>query len=47
MAIEKKSLSRTVETNLFALPAVILVSLTIYIPFVLSGFYSLMDWNGN
>lgn len=34
------------ETLLFTLPAVILVSLTIYIPFALSGFYSLTEWNG-
>lgn len=31
---------------LYTLPAIILVSLTIYIPFFMSGFYSLTEWNG-
>ncbi|MBQ6503454.1 MAG: sugar ABC transporter permease [Flexilinea sp.] len=35
-----------IENVLFTLPAVILVSVTIYIPFVLSGYYSLTKWNG-
>lgn len=34
------------ETWLYTLPAVALVILTIYIPFALSGFYSLTEWNG-
>lgn len=34
------------ETILFTLPAVILVTLMIYVPFLLSGFYSLTEWNG-
>lgn len=34
------------ETVLFTLPAVILVSMMIYIPFVSSGYYSLTKWNG-
>ena len=34
------------ETFLFTLPCLLLVSLTIYIPFVLSGLYSLTKWNG-
>ena len=36
----------TRETFLYTLPAVILVLLTIYIPFALSGYYSLTEWNG-
>ena len=44
--INRSNISGCIEVNLFALPAIILVSLTIYIPFVLSGFFSLMDWNG-
>ncbi len=36
----------TVETILYTVPAVILVCLTIYIPFVMSGYYSLTKWNG-
>ena len=35
-----------IENVLFTLPAVILVSVTIYIPFLLSGYYSLTKWNG-
>jgi raffinose/stachyose/melibiose transport system permease protein len=34
------------ETILYTLPAIILVALTIYIPFVMSGYYSLTEWNG-
>lgn len=34
------------ETVLFTLPAVMLVTLMIYVPFLLSGFYSLTEWNG-
>lgn len=34
------------ETLLFTLPAVVLVAMTIYIPFVMSGYYALTEWNG-
>jgi len=34
------------ETILYTLPALVLVALTIYVPFVLSGYYSLTEWNG-
>ncbi|MCR5789746.1 MAG: sugar ABC transporter permease [Lachnospiraceae bacterium] len=34
------------ETLIFTTPALILVSLMIYIPFVMSGYYSLTEWNG-
>ena len=34
------------ETILFTLPAFVLVAMTIYIPFVMSGYYSLAEWNG-
>lgn len=34
------------ETFLYTLPAVVMVLLTIYIPFVMSGYYSLTEWNG-
>ncbi|PHV69964.1 ABC transporter permease [Sporanaerobium hydrogeniformans] len=30
----------------FSIPAIILVSLTIYIPFLMSSYYSLTEWNG-
>lgn len=34
------------ESVLFTIPALILVAITIYIPFVMSGYYSLTKWNG-
>jgi raffinose/stachyose/melibiose transport system permease protein len=34
------------ETFLYTLPTVVLVLMTIYIPFALSGYYSLTEWNG-
>lgn len=37
---------QTVETVLYTLPAIILVVVMIYIPFVMSGYYSLTEWNG-
>jgi len=45
-----KRLSRkkkqTIETVAFTLPAIILVTIMIYIPFVMSGYYSFTEWNG-
>ena len=38
--------SKKIETFLFTIPSIILVSITIYIPFVMSGFYSFTKWNG-
>lgn len=34
------------ENILFTIPAIIMVVITIYIPFIMSGYYSFMDWNG-
>lgn len=34
------------ETLLYTFPALLLVSLMIYIPFLLSGYYALTEWNG-
>ncbi len=34
------------ETLLYTLPAVLLTALTIYAPFVMSGYYSLTQWDG-
>lgn len=34
------------ETLIFSLPALILVSVMMYIPFLMSGYYSLTEWNG-
>ena len=38
--------SKKYETLLFVIPAIILVSMTIYVPFLVSGYYSLTKWNG-
>ncbi len=35
-----------VETVLYTLPAILLVTVMIYIPFIMSGYYSLTAWNG-
>lgn len=35
-----------IETFLFTIPSIILVSIMIYVPFVMSGYYSLTEWNG-
>ncbi len=42
----KRKTKENLETILFSAPAVILVSLMMYLPFVLSGYYSLTEWNG-
>ncbi len=34
------------ETVLFTLPAILLVTVMMYIPFIMSGYYSLTEWNG-
>lgn len=34
------------ETVLFTVPAILLVTVMMYIPFVMSGYYSLTEWNG-
>ena len=34
------------DTLMFTLPAVVMVLIAIYIPFVMSGYYSLTEWNG-
>lgn len=34
------------ETLIFTLPSLFLVALMIYLPFVMSGYYSLTEWNG-
>jgi raffinose/stachyose/melibiose transport system permease protein len=41
-----KSRRNQAETVLYTLPCLALVALTIYLPFVLSGYYSLTQWNG-
>ena len=34
------------ENLLFTLPALLLVTIMMYVPFVMSGYYSLTEWNG-
>lgn len=34
------------EIGMFTIPSIILVTIMIYIPFVMSGYYSLTEWNG-
>lgn len=34
------------ETFIFTIPAIVLVVIMIYIPFAMSGYYSLTEWNG-
>lgn len=35
-----------IENVLFTLPAIVLVTVMMYVPFVMSGYYSLTEWNG-
>ncbi len=35
-----------IETLIYTVPALLLVSMMIYIPFIMSGYYSLTEWNG-
>ena len=36
----------SLETVLFTVPAILLVTVMMYIPFLMSGYYSLTEWNG-
>jgi len=42
----KRKTKAQIETILFSAPAVILVCLMMYIPFLMSGYYSMTEWNG-
>ncbi|GHU25669.1 ABC transporter permease [Spirochaetia bacterium] len=42
----KKQKTEKIESVLYPLPALILVAVMIYIPFVLSGYYSFTKWDG-
>lgn len=42
----KRKTSERLESILFTLPSIVMVTLVIYIPFVLSGYYSFTRWNG-
>jgi raffinose/stachyose/melibiose transport system permease protein len=41
-----KKRKQILETVLFTIPSIIMVTVMIYIPFVMSGYYSLTEWNG-
>ncbi|MBQ1310365.1 MAG: sugar ABC transporter permease, partial [Blautia sp.] len=34
------------DTLIYTVPAILLVTIMMYIPFVMSGYYSLTEWNG-
>ncbi len=42
----KRKRKEWIETLCFTIPALLLVSVMMYIPFVMSGYYSLTEWNG-
>ena len=42
----KRKYKEWLETVCFTIPALLLVSVMMYIPFVMSGYYSLTEWNG-
>lgn len=42
----KRNRKEVLEIILFTAPAIILVGMMMYIPFVMSGYYSLTEWNG-
>jgi raffinose/stachyose/melibiose transport system permease protein len=42
----KKRTIETIESVMYPLPAMLLVAAVIYVPFVLSGYYSFTKWNG-
>lgn len=42
----KRKTSERLESILFTLPSIVMVTLVIYIPFALSGYYSFTQWNG-
>lgn len=46
MISSKRKRKEIIENLVFTLPAFILATVMIYIPFVMSGYYSLTKWNG-
>jgi raffinose/stachyose/melibiose transport system permease protein len=42
----KKKVIDTIESVVYTIPAMLLVTIVIYVPFVLSGYYSFTRWNG-
>lgn len=46
MLKSKRKRKELFDTVLYTLPAIILVTMMMYIPFIMSGYYSLTRWNG-
>lgn len=46
MLKSKRRRKEALTTALYTIPAIILVTVMMYIPFVMSGYYSLTEWNG-
>ncbi len=46
MKMSKKKKREFLDIALYTIPSIILVTIMMYIPFVMSGFYSLTEWNG-
>lgn len=46
MMTSKRKRKAALENILYTVPSVFLVSLMLYIPFIMSGYYSLTEWNG-
>ncbi|MDK2809160.1 MAG: raffinose/stachyose/melibiose transport system permease protein [Clostridiales bacterium] len=46
MLTSKRKQKEILENMLYTIPSFVLVSLMLYIPFIMSGFYSLTEWNG-
>lgn len=46
MTVSKRRRKEHLENFLYTLPAVVFVVMMMYIPFVMSGYYSLTEWNG-
>lgn len=46
MLKSKRKRKEALTTVLYTIPAIILVTVMMYIPFIMSGYYSLTEWNG-
>ena len=44
--ISRRQQKERLETFCFTIPALILVTIMMYIPFIMSGYYSMTEWNG-
>lgn len=46
MLKSKRKRKEALETFIYTFPAILLVTAMMYIPFIMSGYYSLTEWNG-